>query len=100
MCGTAVSITLIVFALIYCLMTGANWIPFTAYSLVVGFTALVGAVDDRLKLRGIFKPLLTLFCGLPLLILGLEFPGQVYDPTLRVPLFGGYQLHIIHLLTT
>ena len=99
MCGAAVPVTLIVFAVIYCLMTGANWIPFTAYSLVVGLTAVVGAVDDRLKLRGIFKPLLTLFCGLPLLILGLEFPGQVYDPTLRVPLFGGYHLHIIYPLT-
>jgi len=99
MCGAAVPITLIVFALIYCLMTGANWIPFTAYSLVVGLTALVGALDDRLKLRGIFKPLLTLFCGLPLLLLGLEFPGQVYDPTLRVPFFGGYHLHIIYPLT-
>src|SRR6184192_3624453 len=41
MCGAAVPVTLVVFAVIYCLMTGANWIPFTAYSLVVGLTAVV-----------------------------------------------------------
>jgi UDP-GlcNAc:undecaprenyl-phosphate/decaprenyl-phosphate GlcNAc-1-phosphate transferase len=99
MCGAAVPITLIIFGVIYCLVAGASWVPFTAYSLVVGLTALVGAVDDRLKMRGIFKPLLTLFCGLPLLVLGLEFPGQVYNSTLRVPLFGGYHLPIIYPLT-
>ncbi len=99
MCGAAVPMTLILFGVIYCLISGANWIPFTAYSLVVGLTALVGAVDDRLKMRGIFKPLLTLFCGLPILLLGLEFPGQVYNPTLRVPLFGGYHLPVIYPLT-
>jgi UDP-N-acetylglucosamine--dolichyl-phosphate N-acetylglucosaminephosphotransferase len=93
MCGAAVPITLILLGAIYCLITNANWIPFTAYSLVVGLTALVGAVDDRLKMRGIFKPLLTLFCGLPLLLLG------VYNPTLRVPLFGGFHLPVIYPLT-
>ncbi len=99
MCGAAVPITLIVFATIYCVVSGASWIPFTAYALVVGLTALVGAVDDRLKMRGIFKPLLTLFCGLPLLVLGFEFPGQVYNTTLHVPLFGGYHLPVIYPLT-
>ncbi len=99
MCGAAVPITLILFGGIYCLTVSGSRIPFTAYSLVVGLTALVGAVDDRLKMRGIFKPLLTLFCGLPLLVLGLEFPGQVYNPTLRVPLFGGYHLPVIYPLT-
>src|SRR5215831_4409375 len=87
MCGAAVPITLIVIAGIYAAIGGSNAIALLAYSLVVGLAALVGAVDDRLKMRGIFKPLLTLFCGLPLLVLGLEFPGQVYNPTLRVPLF-------------
>jgi UDP-GlcNAc:undecaprenyl-phosphate/decaprenyl-phosphate GlcNAc-1-phosphate transferase len=99
MCGAAVPITLILFGGIYSLITSASWIPYTAYSLVVGLTALVGAIDDRLKMRGIFKPLLTLFCGLPMLVLGFAYPGQVYNPTLRVPLFGGYHLPIIYPLT-
>src|SRR5690242_9645176 len=71
MVGAAVPITLVLFAAIYALTGGISAIPIVAYSLVVGLAALVGAVDDRLKLRGIFKPLLTLFCGLPILILGI-----------------------------
>jgi UDP-N-acetylglucosamine--dolichyl-phosphate N-acetylglucosaminephosphotransferase len=50
-------------------------------------------------MRGIFKPLLTLICGVPLLLLGLEFPGHVYTSTLRVPLFGGFHLPVIYPLT-
>jgi UDP-GlcNAc:undecaprenyl-phosphate/decaprenyl-phosphate GlcNAc-1-phosphate transferase len=99
MCGAAVPITLILLGGIYALIASASWIPYAAFSLVVGLTALVGAVDDRLKMRGIFKPLLTLLCGLPLLILGIEFPGEVYNTTLRVPLFGGYHLPVIYPLT-
>lgn len=99
MCGAAVPISLILTGAIYCWTSSSSWIPFAAYALVIGSTATVGAVDDRLKLRGIFKPVLTLFCGLPLLILGLEFPGQIYNPTLRVPLFGGYHLPVIYPLT-
>ncbi|HEX4921803.1 MAG TPA: hypothetical protein VFV92_13830 [Candidatus Bathyarchaeia archaeon] len=99
MCGAAVPITLIVVAGVYTAIGGSNSIALLAYSLVVGLAALVGAVDDRLKMRGIFKPLLTLFCGLPVLVLGYAFPGQVYNPTLRVPLFGGYHLPVIYPLT-
>src|SRR5690349_14458775 len=99
MVGAAVPITLITFAAIYGLMGGASAIPILAYSLVVGLAAIVGAVDDRLKMRGIFKPLLTLFCGLPILILGFAFPGQVYASMLHVPLFGGYRLPVIYPLT-
>ena len=99
MCGAAVPITLIVFGVIYAFIGGSGWIPVIAYSLVVGLAAIVGAVDDRLKLRGIFKPLLTLFCGLPLLVMGFAFPGQIYNPTLRVPLFGSYRLPVIYPLT-
>ena len=99
MCGAAVPITLIVLAGIYTSIGGSNSIALLAYSMVVGLAALVGAVDDRLKMRGIFKPLLTLFCGLPILVLGFAYPGQIYNPTLRVPLFGGYHLPVIYPLT-
>ena len=99
MCGAAVPITLIVVAGVYTAIGGSNSIALLAYSMVVGLAALVGAVDDRLKMRGIFKPLLTLFCGLPVLVLGFAFPGQIYNPTLRVPLFGGYHLPVIYPLT-
>jgi len=99
MCGAAVPITLILFAGIYGSIAGMDAIALVAYSLVVGSAALVGAVDDRLKLKGIYKPLLALFCGMPLLILGAAFPGQVYNSTLRVPLFGGFHLPVIYPLT-
>lgn len=102
MCGAAVPITLILFGTIYWFISGSagsSWVPFTAYSSVIGLTALVGAVDDRLKMPGIFKPFLTLFCGLPLLVLGIAYPGQVYNSTLRVPLFGAYHLPVIYPLT-
>ncbi len=99
MVGVAVPITLVLFAAIYAITEGASAIPLLAYSLVVGLAALVGAVDDRLKLGGIFKPLLTLLCGLPILLLGLMFHGQIYNSTLHVPLFGGYHLPVIYPLT-
>ncbi len=99
MVGVAVPITLVLFAAIYAMVGGSSLIPLLAYCLVVGLAALVGAVDDRLRLRGIFKPLLTLLCGLPVLVLGLAFPGQVYTSTLHVPLFGGYHLPVIYPLT-
>jgi len=99
MVGVTVPITLVLFAAIYAMVGGSSLIPLLAYCLVVGLAALVGAVDDRLRLRGIFKPLLTLLCGLPVLVLGLAFPGQVYTSTLHVPLFGGYHLPVIYPLT-
>jgi len=99
MVGVAVPITLILFAAIYAMIGGVSSLPLLAYSLVVGAAALVGGIDDRLKLRGIFKPLSTLLCGSPLLILGAVFPGQIYTSTLHVPLFGGYHLPVIYPLT-
>lgn len=101
MCGVAVPITLILLAALYGGINsdGATGLKLIAYSLVVGSAAVVGMVDDRLKMRGIFKPLLTLLCGLPILVLGVAFPGEVYNPTLRVPLFGGYHLAVIYPLT-
>jgi UDP-N-acetylglucosamine--dolichyl-phosphate N-acetylglucosaminephosphotransferase len=99
MVGVAVPITLILFAAIYAMIGGVSSMPLLAYSLVVGAAALVGGIDDRLKLRGIFKPLSTLLCGSPLLILGAVFPGQIYTSTLHVPLFGGYHLPVIYPLT-
>ncbi len=99
MCGVAVPLTLILFAGIYGVAASMDAITLVAYSLVVGSAALVGAVDDRLKMKGIYKPLFTLLCGIPLLVLGFAFPGQVYNPTLRVPLFGGFHLPVIYPLT-
>ncbi len=99
MCGAAVPITLILFAGVYGALAGTDAIPLIAYCLVVGSAALLGAVDDRRKMKGIYKPLFALFCGLPLLVLGLVYPGQVYNSTLRVPLFGSFHLPIIYPLT-
>ena len=99
MCGAAVPITLILFAGIYGALAGMDAISLVAYCLVVGSAALLGAVDDRLKMKGIYKPLFALSCGLPLLVLGLIYPGQIYNATLRVPLFGSFHLPVIYPLT-
>ena len=99
MCGASVPITLLVFAAVYALGQSSDTLKLLAYCLVVGSAAIVGAVDDKLKMRGIYKPVLTLLCGLPILIIGLIYPGQVYTSTLRVPIFGGFHLPVIYPLT-
>lgn len=99
MCGAAIPVTLILLSSAYVLIGGGNSITMLAFSLVVGSAAIVGAVDDRLKLRGIYKPLLTLLCGLPIVALGLLYPNQVYNPTLQVPIFGSFRLPVIYPLT-
>src|SRR5947209_8196865 len=99
MCGAAIPVTLILLSSIYVLIGGGNSIMMLAFSLVVGSAAVVGAVDDRLKMRGIYKPLLTLLCGLPIVALGLLFPNQVYNPTLQVPIFGSFHLPVIYPLS-
>ncbi|TMI43785.1 hypothetical protein E6H19_08735 [Candidatus Bathyarchaeota archaeon] len=99
MCGAAIPVTLILLSSAYVLIGGGNSITMLAFSLVVGSAAVVGAVDDRLKMRGIYKPLLTLLCGLPIVALGLLYPNQVYNPTLQVPLFGSFHLPIIYPLS-
>jgi len=99
MCGAAIPITLILLSSTYVLIGGGNSITMLAFSLVVGSAAVVGAVDDRLKMRGIYKPLLTLLCGLPIGALGLFYPNQVYNLTLQVPLFGSFHLPIIYPLS-
>jgi UDP-N-acetylglucosamine--dolichyl-phosphate N-acetylglucosaminephosphotransferase len=99
MCGAAVPITLILLAVAYVLIGSGNSTIMLAFSLVVASAAIVGAVDDRLKMKGIFKPLLTLFCGLPIVVLGLLNPGQVYNPTLQVPIFGSFHLPVIYPLS-
>ena len=99
MCGIAIPITLVLLSVLYVLIGSGNGITMLAFSLVVGSAAIVGAVDDRLKMRGIYKPLLTLLCGLPIVALGLLYPDQVYNHTLQVPIFGGFHLPIIYPLS-
>src|SRR2546427_325386 len=60
MCGASIPITLILLSTAYVLIGGGNSLMMLAFSLVVGSAAFVGALDDRLKMRGIYKPLLTL----------------------------------------
>src|SRR5260370_5175396 len=99
MVGVAVPVTLILFAAIYAMIGGVSSIPLLAYSLVVGLAALVGAVDDRLKFRGIFKPVSTLLFGLPLLLLGVVFLGMIYTSTLHLTLFWWIHLPLTYYLT-
>jgi UDP-N-acetylglucosamine--dolichyl-phosphate N-acetylglucosaminephosphotransferase len=99
MCGAAIPVTLVLLSSAYILIGSGSAITMLAFSLVVGSAAIVGAVDDRLKLKGIYKPLLTLLCGLPIVALGLLYPNQVYNPTLQVPIFGNFHLPFIYPLS-
>src|SRR3989442_3452433 len=92
-------VTLILLSSAYVLIGGGSSTTMRAFSLVVGSAAVVGALDDRLKMRGIYKPLLTLLCGLPIVALGLLYPNQVYNPTLQVPIFGSFHFPIIYLVS-
>src|SRR2546425_8324663 len=80
MCGAAIPVTLILLSSIYVLIGGGNSIMMLGFSLVVGSAAVVGAVDDPLKMRGIYKPLLTLLCRPAIVAPGLLFPNQEYNP--------------------
>ena len=99
MCGASIPITLLVLSAIYTAIYPRDLLMMIAFSAVVASSSLVGAVDDRFRMRGIYKPALIVLCALPIVFLGYLFPDQVYNPTLRVPLFGGFNLPIIYPLT-
>ncbi len=99
MCGVSIPITLLALSAVYGLIMQGQQLQIIAFAAVVAFASLVGAVDDLHGMRGYYKPLLGLLCGLPIVALGLLYPGSVYDPTLRVPLFGGFHLPVIYPLT-
>src|SRR5213593_3336773 len=99
MCGVSIPITLLALSAVYGLTTNGQHLQAIAYAAVVASTAIIGAVDDLKRMRGYYKPLLGLLCGLPIIVLGLLYPDSVYNPTLRVPLFGGFNLPIIYPLT-
>lgn len=99
MCGVSVTISVLVFAMIYASTQPGDFLRVLAYCSVVGLAAIVGAVDDKLKMRGIYKPALTLLCGIPILVIGLIYPNQIYHSSLEVPLFGAFHLPIIYPLT-
>jgi len=62
---------------------------FLATTLTAG---IVGALDDLKTLSPKMKPFLTLFAGLPILVLG------TYDPHLALPIIGKTRLTIIYPL--
>lgn len=99
MCGASIPAALLLLAAAYGTWHPETRLAMTAYALVVASTAIVGALDDRLRLRGYYKPILALFSGLPIAVLGLMYPGEIYKPTLRVPLFGGFHLPVIYPLS-
>ena len=98
MCGASIPIVLVALALVESMVQPEHLLPLIAFASVVSATALVGALDDRVSMRGRYKPALALLCGLPIVILGLFNPGMVYNSTLRVPLFGGFHLPLIYPL--
>ncbi len=98
MCGASIPVALVMLAAAYGTWHPETRLAMTGFGLVVASTALVGGVDDKLRLRGYYKPILALFCGLPITVLGLMYPGEVYKPTLRIPLFGGFHLPVIYPL--
>ncbi len=92
MCGASIPITLVALALVNGFLNPEQLLGMVAFASVVGTTGLVGAFDDKLGMRGRYKPALALLCGLPIVVLG------IYDPTLRVPFFGGFHLPLIYPL--
>ncbi len=99
MCGVSIPITLLALSAVYGLIMPGQQLQVIAFAAVVASTSLVGAVDDLHRMRGYYKPLLGLLCGLPIVALGLLYPNSVYNPTLQVPLFGGFHLPVIYPLT-
>ena len=99
MCGASIPLVLLLLTAVYGTFYPEQRFSLTAFGLVIASTAAVGAVDDKYRLRGIYKPFLGLFCGLPVTILGLLYPGEVFNPTLRIPLFGGFHLPVIYPLS-
>ncbi len=99
MCGASIPLTLLALATIFGISHPERRMMLFAFGLVVASSALVGAIDDRYRLRGVYKPVLGLLCGLPIPILGLLYPGTVYNPELRIPLFGGFHLPVIYPLS-
>ncbi len=92
MCGASIPITLVALALVNAFLNPEQLLGMVAFASVVGTTGLVGAIDDKLGMRGRYKPALALLCGLPIVVLG------IYDPTLKVPFFGGFHLPLIYPL--
>ena len=98
MCGASIPIVLVALTIVESAVRPDYLLPLLAFASVVGATAVVGAFDDRVTMRGRYKPALALLCGLPIVVLGLYYPGSVFNSTLRVPLFGGFHLPLIYPL--
>jgi UDP-N-acetylglucosamine--dolichyl-phosphate N-acetylglucosaminephosphotransferase len=92
MCGASIPVVLVALALVTGILYPEQLLVMIAFASVVGTTGLVGALDDKLGMRGRYKPASALFCGLPIVALG------VYNPTLQVPFFGGFHLPLIYPL--
>ncbi len=92
MCGASIPIVLVGLALLDVAFHPEHLSKMVAFALVVGSTGLVGALDDKIGMRGRYKPALALLCGLPIIAL------EAYDPTLKIPIFGGFHLPLIYPL--
>jgi UDP-GlcNAc:undecaprenyl-phosphate/decaprenyl-phosphate GlcNAc-1-phosphate transferase len=92
MCGASIPIVLVGLAFLDVAFHPEYLFKIVAFAMVVGSTALVGALDDKIGMRGRYKPALALLCGLPIVALG------AYDPILKVPIFGGFHLPLIYPL--
>src|SRR2546428_14037450 len=82
MCGVSIPITLLALSAVYGLTTNAQHLQAIAFAAVVASTALIGAVDDLKRMRGYYKPLLGLLCGIPVTAMALLNPDSDLHPTL------------------
>src|SRR3990172_5343616 len=69
MCGVSIPITLLVLSAIYTAIYPRDLLMMIAFSAVVASSSIVGAVDDRFRMRGIYKPALLLCFALPIFFL-------------------------------
>lgn len=67
------------------------------FIVTILFSAVIGFIDDRIKLRSRYKIILTIFTGGPIFIAYFLKLIQIQSPTF--PFLGGTQLTIIYPLT-
>jgi UDP-N-acetylglucosamine--dolichyl-phosphate N-acetylglucosaminephosphotransferase len=90
--GTAVLAALIVSTLVGVTVMPEKTRMLVSFLLTVVISGVIGAIDDLRPLNARVKPFLTLFAGIPILVLG------TYTPSIVFPLIGGTRLTKVYPL--
>ena len=90
MCGLAVTIGLILSAIIATVALQVEGRPIVAFVLCISIAAAVGIADDLGPLNSRVKPALTTLAAVPIVLLG------TYSPYMAIPFLGTTRLTIIY----